>query len=241
MKQQISTLEEKCKKLEDESNKDDKTEMITLELNDYKSSCTELKKQIEIQAENQKKNDELIRELSAKNDQLMQDKAEIESTLKQAKSDINKLQKELNGKRCGFNNNDISINLLEQKTLMSENSKETQSLSLQSQQLKAEHELELSKLNGQLKRARDELAEQQKYVTEKTTEIRKYKSDMDNLQRRFDEIQVEYSTFKERAEYVLKQKNMDRTESSQSSNNKHEIDELIKTIQARNDKISQLK
>lgn len=124
---------------------------------------------------------------------------------------------------------------------MSENSKEAQSLTLQSQQIKAEHELEVAKLNSQLKRFRDESSEQQKYVSEKTIEIRKLRSELEIVQRRFDDLQIEHSTFKEKAEYLLKQKNEDRTESSSTTiSGKHEIDELIKTIQARNEKINQL-
>jgi len=222
-KKQVTELEKL--KSSEQGQKDDKTEMISLELSDYKNSCAELKKQLENQREAQKAKDELVKDLTQKNDKLMQEKAELEVSLKDSKNEISKLQRELT----------------EQKTLMTENSKEAQSLTLQSQQIKAEHELEVAKLNSQLKRFRDESAEQQKYVTDKTIEIRKLRSELESLQRRFDDLQTEHSTFKEKAEYLLKQKNEDRTESSSTVvSGKHEIDELIKTIQARNEKITQL-
>uniref|UniRef100_A0AC34QQD5 GRIP domain-containing protein n=1 Tax=Panagrolaimus sp. JU765 TaxID=591449 RepID=A0AC34QQD5_9BILA len=223
-KQQLAEAEKKCTKVE-QGAKDYKTEMITLELNDYKNSCAELKKQLENQKESQREKDELLGDLTKRNDALMVEKAELESALKESKNEITRLQKEFN----------------EQKTLINENSKEAQSLTLQSQQIKAECELEIAKLKGQLKRFTDESAEQHKYVAEKTVEIRKLKSEIDTLQRRFDDLQIEHATFKERAEYVLKQKTIDRTESAQSTlSGKHEIDELIKTLQTRNEKISQL-
>ena len=95
-KSQVAELEKKCKDLE-QGQKDDKAEMISLELSDYKNSCAELKKQLENQKEAQKAKDELVKDLSQKNDKLMQEKAELEITLKDFKNEALKLQKEING------------------------------------------------------------------------------------------------------------------------------------------------
>lgn len=95
-KSQITELEKKCKNLE-QGQKDDKAEMISLELSDYKNSCGELKKQLENQKEAQKAKDELVKDLTQKNDNLMQEKAELEVSLKDVKNEISKLQKDLGG------------------------------------------------------------------------------------------------------------------------------------------------
>ena len=95
-KNQVTELEKKLKNSE-QGQKDDKTEMISLELSDYKNSCAELKKQLENQKEAQKAKDELVKDLTQKNDSLMQEKAELELSLKDSKNEMSKLQKELNG------------------------------------------------------------------------------------------------------------------------------------------------
>uniref|UniRef100_A0A914QX90 Uncharacterized protein n=1 Tax=Panagrolaimus davidi TaxID=227884 RepID=A0A914QX90_9BILA len=153
-RENIKSLEEKCQTLEEKLGNNSTNEMMTFELDDYKNSCAELKKQLENQKEAQKEKDELVRDLTQRNDLLMQEKAETNEKLKEAKALAAKLQKEID----------------EQQTILSENSKEAQSLTLQSQQIRAEYDLEIAKLNTQLKRFREESTEQQKYITDKTAE-----------------------------------------------------------------------
>jgi predicted nucleic acid-binding Zn-ribbon protein len=231
-REKVKILEEKCKDYEEKLGNNSANEMMSFELDDYKKSCAELKKQLENQKEAQKEKDEMVRDLSQRNDLLMQEKAEEHEKAKEATVLAAKLQKELD----------------EQQTILSENSKETQSLTLQSQQIRAEYDLEIAKLNTQLKRFRDESVEQQKYITEKTIEVRRLKADIESLQQSYDNLKVEHSTFKERAEYVLKQRNEEQNKDSTattvsaatSSSGKMEIDELIRTLNSRNEKITQL-
>uniref|UniRef100_A0AC35F962 GRIP domain-containing protein n=1 Tax=Panagrolaimus sp. PS1159 TaxID=55785 RepID=A0AC35F962_9BILA len=233
-REKIKGLEEKCQTLEEKLGNNSTNEMMTFELDDYKNSCAELKKQLENQKEAQKEKDELVRDLTQRNDLLMQEKAETNEKLKEAKALAAKLQKEID----------------EQHTILSENSKEAQSLTLQSQQIRAEYDLEIAKLNTQLKRFREESIEQQKYITDKTAEIRQLKNDFEALQQSYENLKIEHSTFKERAEYVLKQKNEEQskdsaatassTVSSSSSSGKMEIEELISVLNNRNERITQL-
>jgi chromosome segregation ATPase len=233
-REEIKGLEEKCQTLEEKLGNNSSNEMMTFELDDYKNSCAELKKQLENQKEAQKEKDELVRDLTQRNDLLMQEKAETNEKLKEAKALAAKLQKEID----------------EQHTILSENSKEAQSLTLQSQQIRAEYDLEIAKLNTQLKRFREESIEQQKYITDKTAEIRQLKNDFEALQQSYENLKIEHSTFKERAEYVLKQKNEEQskdsaakassTVSSSSSSGKMEIEELISVLNNRNERITQL-
>uniref|UniRef100_A0A7E4UVL2 GRIP domain-containing protein n=1 Tax=Panagrellus redivivus TaxID=6233 RepID=A0A7E4UVL2_PANRE len=207
---------------------DASAEMVALELSDYKNSCAELKKQLASQQQAQVAKDELVKELTDRSDKLMFEKAELENELKDAKGGVARLQKEID----------------EQKALLNEHSKEAQSLSLQTQSIRAEHDLEIAKLNSQLKRLREESTEQSKYVTDKTVEIRRLKQEFDVIQRRYEDLQQEHATFKERAEFVLKQKSDSKSESADRNNVESvmqpEIAELIKTVQTRNDKINQL-
>jgi predicted nucleic acid-binding Zn-ribbon protein len=231
-REKIKSLEEKCQTLEEKLGNNSTNEMMTFELDDYKNSCAELKKQLENQKEAQKEKDELVRDLTQRNDLLMQEKAETNEKLKESKALAAKLQKEID----------------EQQTILSENSKEAQSLTLQSQQIRAEYDLEIAKLNTQLKRFREESIEQQKYITDKTAEVRRLKNDFEALQQSYDNLKIEHSTFKERAEYVLKQKNEEQSKDSaatasstvSSSSGKMEIEELIRTLNNRNEKITQL-
>uniref|UniRef100_A0A914YDW9 GRIP domain-containing protein n=1 Tax=Panagrolaimus superbus TaxID=310955 RepID=A0A914YDW9_9BILA len=208
-REKIKGLEEKCQNLEDKLGNNSTNEMMTFELDDYKNSCAELKKQLENQKDAQKEKDEMVRDLSQRNDLLMQEKAEANEKLKEVKTLAARLQKEID----------------------------------------AEYDLEIAKLNTQVKRFREETSEQQKYITEKTAEIRRLKSDFEALQQSYDNLKIEHSTFKERAEYVLKQKNEEQNKDisasastviSSSSSGKMEIDELIRTLNNRNEKITQL-
>lgn len=94
----IKNLEEKCKSLEEKLSNDAGSEMMSLELDDYKKSCAELKKQLENQKEGQKEKDELVRDLTARSDILMQEKEEALQQLKETRTLATKLQKEINGK-----------------------------------------------------------------------------------------------------------------------------------------------
>lgn len=69
----------------------------------------------------------------------------------------------------------------------------------------------------------------------KSSELRTTKDRCDLLETQLSDLKVEYESFKERAQYVLKQKGEERP-----STRSDEVDELIKTLATRNEKIAAL-
>ncbi|KAH7728093.1 GRIP domain containing protein [Aphelenchoides avenae] len=195
------------------------TEMISLELKDYKASLDDARKRLgEAEAKLSEK-DTLIQEISQKLDTVSEARENLNESLKQANSEISKLQKSLE----------------EKNLIIAEHTKENQSLSLGSEQLRSALEDEISGLRANLREAKEELAAERKESMTKSSELRTAKDRCDLLETQLNDIKVEYESFKERAQYVLKQKGDER-----SSTRSEEVDELIKTLATRNEKIAAL-
>uniref|UniRef100_A0A914BXZ5 GRIP domain-containing protein n=1 Tax=Acrobeloides nanus TaxID=290746 RepID=A0A914BXZ5_9BILA len=198
-----------------------KSDLISLELSDYKKSLDQAQKQLAHAKDGLAEKDTLIRDLTERIDTVSQEKALIEETVKELKTSLSKIEKEIKEK-------DMTI---------MENAKENHALSLQINQLRADFESEIDDLKATIKRQKDELSQQRDGFSSRNSEMRNLRSQCELLQRQYDDLNVEYNTFKERAQYVLKQKTEEKPVTQTST---YEIEELLKTLAMRNEKISQI-
>ncbi|KAI1716578.1 rab binding domain-containing protein [Ditylenchus destructor] len=204
------------------------TDMISMELSDYKRSLEAVKEQLKESNAQVVAKEALLTELSTKIETLTEERETYHDALKKSSAEMSKLKA-----------------ILEEKSnVISENSRQIDGLMMQMTHVKSSLEGEISDLNLQLVQHKRRLTEEQKVDNTKTAEIRRLKAENDQIQRRFDDLEQEYRTFKERAEYVLKQQSNDSEDSKQISHRSTvastEIQQLIETLADRNEKISQL-
>jgi chromosome segregation ATPase len=196
------------------------TEMITMELKDYKTSLEDVKKKLAATEVTINEKDTLLNEISTKLQTLNEEKAQLSEFLKQAEATRIKLDKELQ----------------EKNMMIAESQKEHQALSLGSEQIRSNLEDEIVTLQSSLRQAKDELANERKENLQKTTDLRSTREKCVSLKCQLNDLRHEFNGFKEKAQYVLKQKGEEQKPTAKNE----EVEELIRTVSARNEKIATL-
>jgi uncharacterized phage infection (PIP) family protein YhgE len=211
------------------------TEMITMELKDYKTSLEVVKKKLAVTEVTISEKDTLLNEISTKLQTLNEEKAQLSEFLKQAEATRIKLDKELQ----------------EKNMMIAESQKEHQALSLGSEQIRSNLEDEIVTLQSSLRQAKDELANERKENLQKTTDLRSTREKCVSLECQLNDLRHEFNGFKmaffysaitisyfvkEKAQYVLKQKGEEQKPTAKNE----EVEELIRTVSARNEKIATL-
>uniref|UniRef100_A0A915CUH7 Uncharacterized protein n=1 Tax=Ditylenchus dipsaci TaxID=166011 RepID=A0A915CUH7_9BILA len=208
----------------EESEKIHAADMISMELSDYKRGFETVKQQLKESHNQLAAKQEMLDQLSSRLEALTDEKEHFQEACKHANAEAAKLR----------------ASMEEKSTVISENSKEIDSLVVQMSQLKSTMEDEITNLNQTVLRQKQRLVEEQRQDGTKAAEIRRLKAENELLERRLDDLEQEHKQFKERAQYVLKQQSREKEAESNKQNGSVEVQQLIETLASRNENISQL-
>jgi len=194
--------------------------MLSLELSDYKKGMETLRKKCESADKELSEKDGIMKELSMKLHNLTEQNAELKDTEFRQKNEITALSSK--------------ISELENSQRELREELERQQVDFQSRLEAATGDEEknldiIKKLRSELKNIRNEGVDHK-------TELSQLQKSKHILQKNYDDLAAEFSTYKEKAEFVLKQHNTEKQKVTEN----FEIEELQRQLKNKHEQINQL-
>ncbi|KAI6232550.1 GRIP domain protein [Aphelenchoides besseyi] len=225
-KEEASTLKEQVAEFESKLQKNSASlndvAIQKLELSDYKKSMETLRKKLESADKTIAEKDESQRELGQKLHSLTERNIELEELVERETKEkeatikkMNDLEQAIAKMQCDF---DSEKSELEERITMI--AKETDDM------------------RETIKRQKKELNAIRNEDNDQKNELNRFVKSNEQIQRKYDELFAEFTAYKEKAEFVLRQNEEERKEKSRDKN--FEMVELNRQLKLKSDHISQL-